>query len=80
MTRNCNARCESSTPNSIDFMERIDRMPRQWRDLVNEFGVNVVFGMIEDGHRSAAKLRPELEIWRERQQKQWLAEIPYPRR
>jgi len=54
-------------------------MPRVWRDLVNDFGWNVVSGMIADGHRSAAKLRPELEAGRERKQEQWLAEIPYAR-
>jgi hypothetical protein len=60
-------------------MERLDRMPPAWRALVYEFGAAVVFGMIEDGHRSAAKLRLELEAWRDRRQDEWLAEIPYPR-
>jgi hypothetical protein len=60
-------------------MARIDRMPRPWRELIYEFGATVVFGMIADGHRSAAKLRPELELGRQRKQEQWLAEIPYPR-
>jgi hypothetical protein len=60
-------------------MERIDRMPPQWRELVYEFGWTVVDGMIQDGHRNAAKLLPELEAWRERQQERWLSEIPYPR-
>lgn len=55
-------------------------MPRVWRDLINEYGWNIVAGMIEDGHRSAAKLEPELIAWRERRQEAWLAEIPYPRR
>jgi hypothetical protein len=58
-------------------MERIDRMPPQWRALFYEFGAAVVLGMIEGGHRSAAALRPELEAWRVPQQEQWLAEIPY---
>jgi hypothetical protein len=61
-------------------MERIDRLPKAWRALVHEFGAAIVLAMIEDGHRSAEKLRPELEAWRERRQEEWLAEIPYPRR
>ena len=65
------------TPNSIEFMERLDRMPPQWRALVHEFGWTVVAGMIADGHRNATALRGELEEWRLRQQESWLAEIPY---
>jgi hypothetical protein len=35
-------------------MERIDRMPPQWRELVYEFGWTVVDSMIQDGHPLAA--------------------------
>lgn len=65
---------------STDLWDRFDRMPRRWRDLVNEYGWNVVTGMIEDGHRNAAKLLPELQAGRARKQEAWLAEIPYPRK
>lgn len=79
-----NSRPSPQKPNAPDstctsVMDRFDRMPRAWRDLVNEFGWNVVDAMIEDGHRSAARLRPELEAGRVRKQEQWLAEIPYLR-
>lgn len=66
--------------NSIEFMEIMDRMPPNWRALVHEFGWIIVRDMRADGHRDAAKLREELEAWRERQQERWLAEIPYPRK
>jgi hypothetical protein len=79
MTPNSSSRSRTSTPNSIDFMERIDRLPPAWRALVHEFGWTVVGGMIDDGHRCAATLRSELEAWRERRQERWLSEIPYPR-
>jgi hypothetical protein len=60
-------------------METIDRLPANWRALVHEFGWTIVDAMRADGHRSADKLRPELEAWRVRQQENWLAEIPYDR-
>jgi hypothetical protein len=61
-------------------MARIDRLPRNWRELVHEFGWIIVRDMMRDGHRDAAKLREGLEVWRERQQERWLAEIPYRRK
>jgi hypothetical protein len=60
-------------------MEAIDRLPATWRALVYEFGWTIVDAMRQDGHRSAAALRPELEAWRARQQENWLSEIPYDR-
>lgn len=79
MTANCSTPSSNQPPNSISFMEQMDRMPPQWRALVHEFGWAIVNGMREDGHRNAARLREELIAWRERQQEQWLAEIPYAR-
>lgn len=79
MTPNSCEPSETPTANSIDFMERLDRMPGPWRELVYDFGWVIVSEMIADGHRNAAQLREELETWRERQQAKWLAEIPYPR-
>lgn len=72
-------RPNASASNSIDHMERLDRMPPAWRALVYEFGWTIVDAMIADGHRNAAKLREELEAWRGRQQEAWLSEIPYGR-
>jgi hypothetical protein len=66
-------------PNSTDgFMAELDRMPRAWRDLINEFGWIIVREMRLDGHRDAVALREELIAWRERRQEAWLAKIPYP--
>ena len=82
MTKNSSAKpLKPNGPdsNSTSVMDRFDRMPRNWRDLVNEYGWNVVEAMIADGHRDAAKLAPELEDGRERKQAAWLAEIPYGR-
>ena len=61
-------------------MAEIDRLPRAWRDLVNEFGWGIVRDMRADGHRNAAKLRIELEAWHVRRHGAWMAEIPYKRR
>ena len=79
MTSGSRLPSRTQASNSISALDRFDRMPRAWRDLVNEYGWNVVAGMIADGHRCAAKVRPLLEAGRERKQEQWLAEIPYPR-
>jgi hypothetical protein len=62
------------------MVDEFDRLPRPWRDLVNDFGWIIVRDMRADGHHNAAKLREELEAWRERQQAAWLTEIPYGRR
>lgn len=80
MTGSCSTPSSRPAPNSISFMEKMDRMPPQWRALVHEFGWAIVDEMRADGHRNAAKLREELQAWRERRQEQWLAEIPYPAR
>lgn len=77
MTGSCSMPSERQAPNSISFMEDMDRMPPQWRALVHEFGWTIVDAMREKGYRSAAKLEPELLAWRERRQEGWLAEIPY---
>ncbi len=58
-------------------MAEVDRLPATWRALVHEFGWIIVRDMRLDGHREAAKLREELDIWRGRRQEQWLEEIPY---
>ena len=67
-------------PHSIVVMKFVDGLKPPMRELVREFGVEVVHGMFLDGWRDAEKLRPELEAWRERQQERWLSEIPYPRK
>jgi hypothetical protein len=81
MTGSCSESRESTPPHSTNFMmDEFDRLPRPWRDLVNDFGWIIVRDMRLDGHRNAAKLREELDAWRERQQERWLSEIPYPRK
>ncbi len=67
-------------PDSVAIMAAIESLPRAWRDLVREFGWVIVRDMRLDGHHEAAKLREELDAWRERQQERWLAEIPYRRK
>ncbi len=66
-------------PHSIATMKFVDRLKPPMRALVHEFGAKIVYEMIVDGHHNAAKLREELDAWRERQQERWLAEIPYRR-
>jgi len=48
-------------------MAYIDRLKPAMRELVHEFGFDMVHGMIGDGWTDPKKLRPELEAWRERQ-------------
>src|ERR1700730_15907446 len=60
-------------PDSVIVMAAIDNLSKPMRDLVREFGHNVVLGMIEDGHNDADKLREELEAWRTKRQAEWLA-------
>jgi hypothetical protein len=86
MTGSCGAQPSPMQPHSTDpdpdsvaIMAEIESLPRAWRDLVREFGWVIVRDMRADGHRNAAKLREELDAWRERQQEHWLAEIPYRR-
>jgi hypothetical protein len=80
MTGNCSAPPRITPQSSTNFMvDEFDRLPRPWRDLVNDFGWIIVRDMRADGHRNAAKLREELEAWRSRQQERWLSEIPYER-
>jgi hypothetical protein len=79
MTGICSA-SPNPTPQSCTEFDRIDRLPRAWRDLINEFGWIIVRDMRLDGHRDAARLREELDAWRRRQQERWLAEIPYSRK
>ena len=81
MTQGCDGSAMNTPPTSTNFMvDEFDRLPRPWRDLVNDFGWIIVRDMRMDGHRKAATLREELDAWRERQQERWLAEIPYGRR
>jgi hypothetical protein len=81
MTQSCDGSATNTPQNSTNFMvDEFDRLPRPWRDLVNDFGWIIVRDMRMDGHREAAKLRDELDAWRERQQERWLAEIPYRRK
>ncbi len=80
MTQSCDDSAMSTPQNSTNFMvDEFDRLPRPWRDLINDFGWIIVRDMRLDGHRNATKLREELDAWRERQQERWLAEIPYRR-
>jgi hypothetical protein len=81
MTQTCDDSAKPITPqNSTNFMvDEFDRLPRSWRDLVNDFGWIIVRDMRADGHRNAAKLREELEAWHGRRQEAWLGEIPYRR-
>ena len=59
------------------FMPFIDRLPREWRELVHDFGWGIVKEMRLDGHRDARVLREQLDAWRERRQESLLREIPY---
>ena len=80
MTGSCGAQPSPTHPHLTNFMvDEFDRLPRPWRDLVNDFGWIIVRDMRADGHGEAAKLREELDAWRERQQERWLSEIPYRR-
>jgi hypothetical protein len=68
-------------PDSIVVMAAIDKLSEPMRDLVREFGHNVVLGMIADGHKDPDKLREELEAWRAKRQHEiavtnWLAKPP----
>jgi sugar phosphate isomerase/epimerase len=68
-------------PDSIRVMAAIDGLSRPMRDLANEFGHNVVVGMIDDGHKDPGKLREELEAWRARRQEEiahtnWFEKAP----
>jgi hypothetical protein len=49
------------------MMMKIDSMPREWRDLINEYGFTRVMALMVDGHKAktAAKL---LAAWRSRTQ------------
>lgn len=81
MIASCGESRQNTPQASTNFMvDEFDRLPRSWRDLVNDFGWIVVRDMRADGHRDAAKLREELIAWRERQQERWLSQIPYPRK
>lgn len=52
------------------IMQAIDRMPPAMRELVHEYGFRIVFDMMADGYRDPAALRPLLETWRERRQRE----------
>ncbi len=68
---------EEHQRDAIKNMTAMDRLPADVRGLINEFGFSIVRAMWNDGHRNAAKLREELETWRERQQEKRLSQIPY---
>jgi hypothetical protein len=60
-------------PNARANMRAVDKLSPPFRDLVHEFGLVIVAGMINDGYDDPAELRRALETWRERRQQEWLA-------
>jgi hypothetical protein len=61
-----------SDPNARANMRAVDKLSPAFRDLVHEFGLVIVAGMINDGYDNPAELRLVLETWRERRQSEWL--------
>jgi hypothetical protein len=53
-------------------MRAVDSLKPAFRDLVHEFGLVIVAGMINDGYDDPVELRRALETWRERRQREWL--------
>ena len=60
-------------PNARANMRAVDNLKPAFRDLVHEFGLVIVAGMINDGYDDPIELRRTLETWRERRQSEWLA-------
>ena len=63
----------SPDPNARANMRAVDSLKPVFRDLVHEFGLVIVAGMINDGYDDPVELRRALETWRERRQSEWLA-------
>ena len=63
-------------PNSVAIMSKIDRMRKELRALVHEYGFVVVAQSIDDAggpnNVSAKALRADLHAWRERLQEKLL--------
>lgn len=53
-------------------MRDIDRMPKQWRVLVYEYGYQLVCA-VRDGELSIKQARDQLSFVRSARQAQWLA-------
>jgi hypothetical protein len=62
----------SPDPNARANMRAVDRLSPAFRDLVHEFGLVIVAGMINDGYDDPVELRRALETWRDRRQSEWL--------
>lgn len=64
--------------NCIERMTPLDALPKEWRDLANEYGGKIALAMRADGYTNVKELR-ELFVHRNwRRQEDWLAQIPYP--
>jgi hypothetical protein len=68
-------------PDSARVMAAIDKLSKPMRELAYEYGHNVVLGMIADGHKNPAKLRTQLEAWRDKRQEEiartnWFEKAP----
>lgn len=60
-------------PNSCAIMATVDDLAKEQRELVYEYGLTIVAGLIEEGCSESEQLAEVLAIWRERRQAQWLA-------
>lgn len=56
---------------AYEHMASIDGLPREWRELVYEYGFTIVAAMYDAGGGIDA-VRNDLETWRHRRQEQWL--------
>lgn len=85
MTRSCSASPKTTPTLSIEerkahaetVMRFVDRLKPEMRACVHDYGVEIVQGMIIDGHRDAGKLRKEIDSGFERRQQRALDQIPY---
>lgn len=56
-----------------ELERRLDALHPRMRQLVYEFGANIVLAMVDEGYTSARDLRPVLEEYHRRRQEQLLS-------
>lgn len=62
-------------PNAVAVMAAVDALPKAFRKLVHEYGARIVTDTYTAGTTSPREAQKQLEIWRDRRQEAFLAEM-----